>query len=105
VPVAIEPFVKLLQWLRAQPIEPLLRTRLYLNQTHILEDLEVLRRLRLPEPQPAADVVHWPRSCAKQLDDSKSVWFAQGGERFSVHDFIFTCANIRVNEYFCANSP
>ena len=60
VPITIEPVVKLLQRLSAQTVEPLLRARLHLHQAHILEDLEVLRSLRLPELEPDMDVVHRP---------------------------------------------
>jgi hypothetical protein len=59
----------------------------------------VLGRLRLPEPEPVTDVVHRPRSCAKQLDDAKSIGFAQCSKGFSVHVRISSYTNIRVNEY------
>jgi hypothetical protein len=75
-PITIEPLVKLFQRLGAQSVEPLLRARLHLHQAHIPENFQMLRSLRLSEPEPAMDVVHRPRSCAKQLDDPKSVRFA-----------------------------
>ena len=47
----------------------------------------MLGNLRLPQPQPATDVVHRSRSRAKQLDDSKSIRFAKRGKRrLWVHD-------------------
>ena len=77
--------MKLLQGLGAQSVEPLLRARLHLHQAYILENLQVLRGLRLPEPESAMDVVHRPGACAKQFDDPKTVRFAQRGERFGIH--------------------
>ncbi len=91
--------MKLLQRLSAQFVEPLLRARLHLHQTHILEDLEVLRSLRLPELEPDMDVVHRPGAGAKQLNDPKAIGFAERGEGFRVHPVISSHTNIRVNEY------
>jgi hypothetical protein len=99
VPITIEPLVNLLQGLGAESVEPLLRARLHLDQAHIPEDLEVLRSLRLSELEPDMDVVHRSRSRAKQLDDPKSIGFAQRGKRFRVHLHILAYTNIRVNEY------
>ena len=53
----------------------MLRARFHLYLTRILEDLEVLGNLGLPELQPVTDVVHRPRVRAKQVDDSKSIGF------------------------------
>ena len=77
--------MKLLQGLSAQSVEPLLRARLHLHQAHILENFQMLRRLRLSEPEPAVDVVYRPRARAQQFDDPKSVRLAQRGKRFRVH--------------------
>ncbi len=76
VPVTIEPIMKLLQRLGAEPIESLLPDRLHLDEADRLEDLEVLRSLRLPELELAKDGVHRPRACAEQFDNPKSIGFA-----------------------------
>jgi hypothetical protein len=45
------------------------------------------------------DVIYRPRSCAKQLNDSKSIGFCQRRKSLNVHLRISTYTNIRVNEY------
>src|SRR5580704_7469434 len=60
-PITIEPLVKLLQGLSAQSVEPLLCAGLHLDQTHSLENFQVLRSLRLPELEADMDVVHGAR--------------------------------------------
>jgi hypothetical protein len=45
------------------------------------------------------DVVHRPRAGAKQLNDPKSMGFAERGEGFRVHARISSHTNIPVNEY------
>ena len=76
VPITIEPFVKLLEGLSAQSVEPLLCAGLHLDQTHSLENFQVLRSLRLPEPETDMDVVHGARPLLKQFDDPQAIGLA-----------------------------
>ena len=94
--------MKLLQGLGAQSVEPLLRARLHLHQAHIPEDFEVLRSLRLPELEPAWMSFTGRGPAAKQLDDPKSIGFAQRGKGFGFILAISAYTNIRVNEYYDA---
>jgi len=81
IAVPFEPVVQPAERLRAQLVEPLLSPRLDLDQAGLFQDAQVLRDLRLIEPQPAADVVHRGGPGAQHLDDAKAGGFGQGGER------------------------
>jgi RNA polymerase sigma-70 factor, ECF subfamily len=78
--IALEPFVQLAERLGAQLIQALLGARLDIHQSGLFQDAQVLRHVRLVEPQPVADLVHRAGTGTQQLDDTKAIGLGQGGE-------------------------
>jgi hypothetical protein len=76
-------------------VDALLRDRSYVDQAGIAEHAEVLRHLRLPQPEAPRDLPHRARPVPEQLDDAETIRFGQGRQR-GVH-----APNIPLKEYTC----
>src|SRR3989442_15956902 len=62
-----QPVVELLERLRAQAVDPLLRHGTDLDEPGFAQDAKVLGDLRLPQPEPVSDLPHRARLAAGAL--------------------------------------
>src|SRR5688572_25599329 len=94
-PERLQPCVELVERLGPQFVDALLRDRTDVDQTGVAEHAEVLRHLRLTQPEALRDLPYRARPIAEQLDDAETVRFGQCRQR-GVH-----AANIPLGEYSC----
>src|SRR5437899_5442220 len=96
--IRLQPVVELLQRLRAQPVDPLLRQRTDLDEPGFAQDAKVLRDLRLPQPEPVSDLPHRARLAAEELDDLAPVRFRESAEDL-LHGLIYTLPRIYLSRH------
>src|SRR5256712_2139124 len=93
-----QPVVELLQGLRAQAVDALLRQRTHLDEPGFAQDAKVLGDLRLPQPEPVSDLPHRARLAAEQLDDLAPVRLRESAEDL-LHGLIYTLSRIYVSRH------
>src|SRR5687767_8679707 len=74
-PERLQPRVELIEGLRPQLVDALLRDRTYVDQTGVAEHAEVLRHLWLTQSEALRDLPYRSRLVAEQLDDAETVRF------------------------------
>src|SRR5688572_11427553 len=74
-PERLQPGVELVERLGPQLVDALLRDRANVDQTGVAEHAEVLRHLRLTQPEALGDLPYRSRPVAKELDDAEAVRF------------------------------
>src|SRR5258705_1593159 len=72
-PERLQPLVELVEWLRSQLIDALLRDRSHVHQTGVAEHAEVLRHLWLTQPEALGDLPYRARPVAEKLNDAETV--------------------------------
>src|ERR1700759_1157683 len=80
--VALEPGIHLAPRFAAQLVDPVLGVGLDIDEAGLLQHAEVLRDLRLVEPELRADPVHRQRATAQQLDDAIAILLGERDEHF-----------------------
>src|SRR5438445_3418087 len=98
-----QPVVELLQGLRAQAVDTLLRQRTHLDEPGFAQDAKVLGDLRLPQPKPVGDLPHRARLAAEQLDDLAPVRLGESAEDL-VHAPVYTLSRIYVSRHMRGGS-
>src|SRR6266540_2528895 len=97
-PERLEPCVELVEWLRPQLVDPLLRDGTHVDQPGVAEHAEVLRHLRLTQSEALGDLPYRARSVAKELDDAEAVRFGQSRQRH-IHRPEHTCRGIYLSRH------
>src|SRR5438093_13664083 len=87
-PERLEPRVELVDRLRSQLVDALLRDRTHVDQAGVAEHAEVLRHLRLAQSEALRDLPYRARLVAEQLDDAQSIRFGQGCQH-GVHGVVY----------------
>jgi hypothetical protein len=76
-PVRFEPVVELLQGLRAEAVDALLRDRAGFDEPGIAQHAEVLGDLGLPKAEPVHDLSDRARLPPEELDDLATIGFGE----------------------------
>src|SRR5260370_37072073 len=79
-PERFQPGVELVEWLRPELVDALLRDRTHVHQAGVAQHAEVLRHLWLTEPEALGDLPYRARPVAEELDAAETIRFGQGGE-------------------------
>jgi hypothetical protein len=76
-PVRFEPVVELLQGLRPEAVDALLRDRTGFDEPGLAQHAEVLRDLGLPKAEPVHDLSDRARLPPEELDDLATIGFGE----------------------------
>src|SRR5437867_2807531 len=97
-PERLEPDVELVERLRPQLVDALLRDRTHVDQAGVAQHAEVLRHLRLTQSEAFRDLPYRARLVAEQLDDAEAIRFGQGRQR-GVHGVIYIPRRIYLSRH------
>jgi hypothetical protein len=85
--VGREPLVELGEWLGSDPVQAALRIGPGLDQSCVLEDLQVLGHGRLTEAEVRHELSHGSFAVAEQVEDGLPVGLAEDLERCRLHGY------------------
>src|SRR6266542_2943809 len=97
-PEFLQPRVELVEGLRPQLIDALLRDRTHVDQPGVTQHAEVLRHLRLTQSEALGDLPYRARPVAEKLDDPETIRFGQGRQR-GVHGVIYIPVRIYLSRH------
>src|SRR5271170_6827040 len=97
--VPFDPDFELLQRRGAQCINPALRIHAHVHQSSVAEHAQMLRDLRLAQPEAVNHVADWSRAIAQQLDDLKAVGLGQRLQGFHHGGSEYASSRIFLSRY------